>query len=128
MRSNVLLLALLIYFILIPELPTVTAAHSYCSCIHLRIFISTPYRLFIYYQHTYCGITRGHVVEGCCVPIPDGQPHYKMATMAHTTSPRMPHHSDRCRCFSHLIEAGLKGFTKTRTKGAGAQRAQAGRD
>lgn len=36
---------------------------------------------------THCGITRGHVVEGCNIPGQDLLPHHKMAAIAHTTSP-----------------------------------------
>ena len=81
-----------------------------------------------------CGITRGHVVEGHYIPIQEPLPHHKMAArehtppptkqqpqpkmaaMAPTTSPRRPHHSDRCGCLSHLIEAGLETLGRGRTK------------
>lgn len=39
-----------------------------------------------------------------------------MATMAYTTAPRKPHHSDRCRCLSHLIEAGQKTLIEAEQK------------
>ena len=49
----------------------------------------------------HCGITRGHVVEGCHIP---GwlQPN-KMAA-AQTTLPSRSHSSYRCGCLGHLIK------------------------
>ena len=67
---------------------------------------------------THCDITRGQVVEGCYIPGPERWQHPKMVAMAHTTSPRIPHQVDRCRCVSHLIKLGLEkgGREKSRRK------------
>ncbi|TNN76723.1 hypothetical protein EYF80_012972 [Liparis tanakae] len=40
-----------------------------------------------------CGITQGQVVEGRYIPTQCRQPHHKMAAVAATASPRLPHHS-----------------------------------
>ena len=61
-----------------------------------------------------CGITRGRVVEGRYVPLPEWLPRHKMAA-GKTTSPRM-HFSDRCKCLSPLIEAGAQVWERERTK------------
>ena len=50
-----------------------------------------------------CGITRGQVLEGCCIPLQALLQPNKMAA-AHTTLPSRLHSSDRCRCLGHLIK------------------------
>ena len=42
-------------------------------------------------------------------------PTHKMAAVGKTTFPRVPEHTDRCRCVRHLIEAQLKNEGRERT-------------
>src|SRR4029434_4861990 len=73
--------------------------------------------IFLFYHHQfymYCGITRGRVVEGHYVPLPEWLPRHKMAA-GETPSPRM-HYSDRCKCLTPLIDTGAQVWERERTK------------
>lgn len=60
-----------------------------------------------------CGITRGHAMEGSCIPVHDHLPHLKMAATNSFSFPRMPVGLHRCcRCVRHLIEAGLYNWQR----------------
>ena len=47
-------------------------------------------------------------MEGCYIPRQERWKHPKMVAVAHTTSPRIPHQFDKCRCVNHLIRFGLE--------------------